>query len=192
MLLLYDGSFDIPQDETEVLAKRLLYKDVVLYQITQESEDATVSNSERRDSSLHIVTSESGGHVFRVQHEDYVKAMNSVLDTIKSRYTLALLPRSRDGQWHELQVRLTDSALAKHKPVRVEYGAGYLAVGSLNAVPPYSISYRQREKNAQLDPDLLHSIESPGWARTFTLTRTRTGLSVNPIRRNSFFADRQR
>jgi hypothetical protein len=160
ILLLYDGSFAIPKDEAEVLARRLLYKEAVLYQITAESEDFTGSNSEWRDSSIHIVSTESGGHVVHVQHEDYVKAMSSVLDTLRSRYTLAVMPRSKDGQWHELQVRLTDSALSKHKPVRLEYGAGYLAVGSFNAVPPYSISYRQGQTNTQLDPDLIHSIES--------------------------------
>jgi hypothetical protein len=161
ILLLYDGSFDIPQDETEVLARRLLYKEAVLYQITKESEDITDSNSGRRASSLHILSTNTGGHVVRVQREDYVKAMNSVLDTVKSRYTLGVMPRSKDGQWHELQVRLTDSALTKHNPVRVEYGAGYLAVGSLNAVAPYSISYRQVPTNTQLDSDLIHAIESP-------------------------------
>ena len=160
ILLLYDGSFAIPKDETDVLARRLLYKEAVLYQITAESEDFTGSNSERRDSSIHIVSTESGGHVVHVQHEDYVKAMSSVLDTLRSRYTLAVMPRSKDGQWHELQVRLTDSALSKHKPVRLEYGAGYLAVGSFNAVPPYSISYRQGQTNTQLAPDLIHAIES--------------------------------
>jgi len=161
ILLLYDGSFDIPKDETEVLARRLLYKEAVLYQITEETEDTTGSNTGRQDSSLHIVSTETGGHVVRVLHEDYVTAINSVLDTLKSRYTLAVTPRSKDGQWHELQVRLTDSALTKHKPVRVEYGAGYLAVGTLNSVPPYSISYRQDQTNTQLDPDLIHAVESP-------------------------------
>lgn len=161
ILLVHDDSFDIPKEETEVIARRLLYKEAVLYQITEESEDFTGSNSGSRGSSLGIVSSESGGHVVRVQHEDYAKAISSVLDTLQARYTLAVMPRSKDGQWHELQVRLTESALTKHKALRVEYGAGYLAVGSLNAVPPYSILYQQGQTNTQLDPDLIHAIESP-------------------------------
>jgi hypothetical protein len=161
IVLLDDGGFDFAPDETEILARRLLYKGAVLYQITGELEDAPGSNSGTRDSSLHILCSESGGHVVRVQHEDYMKAMSGVLDTVKARYSLAVTPSSNDGQWHELQVSLTDSALAKHKPVRLEYGAGYLAVGSLSAIPPYSISYRQGQASTQLDPDLIHAIESP-------------------------------
>jgi hypothetical protein len=160
ILLLHDGSFDFTPEQTEVLARRLLYKNAVLYQISQGSEVIAGSISGARASSLQVVSSESGGHVVHVQRGDYVKAMNSVLDTIKSRYTLAVMPRSKDGQWHELQVRLADSAMSKHKPVRLEYGAGYLDVGSLNAIPPYSISYPQGQTNTQLDPALIHALDS--------------------------------
>jgi hypothetical protein len=91
--------------------------------------------------------------------------MKSILQAVRFRYALGITPRSRDRQWHELRVKLTEAAVRKHKHARVGCGAGYLAGGSFGSFPPYSISQYRQAENSQLDPNLTHAIDSP------TLTR---------------------
>ena len=161
IVLLYDGSFALPKDEAEVMAKRLLYKRAVAYQIRGQLENLTGADPTAHDSSIQFISTETGGRVLVVSREDYLKAMNSIVDGLHFGYTLGVYPRSRDKQWHQIRVRLTEAALQKHKPVLVECGAGYLAVGSYGSVPPYSISNYQKATNPQLDPGLAHVVDSP-------------------------------
>lgn len=170
ILLLYDGGVDMQKDEAEVLAKRVTYKGAALYQITAEPPG----------SALHFITKESGGRVVRVRHDDYAEAVKHVFDALQCRYTLGVVPRSNDGQWHQLQVQLTQSALAKHSPVNVEYEAGYLAVDSIGSTPPYSISKYQEQGASRLDPELIAAIDSPTLSRTVHFDANAHGFLGEP------------
>jgi len=160
IVLLYDGRFSIPKDETELMAKKLLYNGAMVYQIGSQSENFTGLDPLAQNSSLQFISTHTGGSVFAVK-DDYLKAMDSLVETLHFRYTFGFGPRSRDKQWHELGVQLTEAAQQNHRPFRVHCGAGYLNVGSYWSVPPYSISKYQQATNPQLDPELTRAIESP-------------------------------
>lgn len=165
IVLLYDGRFSMRTDETELMAKKLLYKGVIVYQIGSQSENFADSEPLAKDSSLQFISAQTGGSAFAVKDDDYLRATNRIIDGLRFRYTLALFPGSRDRQWHELRAQLTEAAMEKHRPVRVHCGAGYLNVGSYGSVPPYSILKYQQATNSQLDPDLAHAIDSPTLSR---------------------------
>ena len=165
IVLLYDGRMGMTKDEADLLAKRLLYKGAIVYQVSDHREGFTGSDSHGKDSSLQFISTQTGGRAIPVQHADYVGAMNSILQALRFRYTLGITPPSRDRQWHELRVKLTEAALRKHKHARVDCGAGYLAGGSFGSVPPYSISQYRQAANSQLDPNLAHAIDSPALTR---------------------------
>jgi hypothetical protein len=165
IVLQYDGTMGMTKDEADLLAKRLLYKGVIVYQVTDHREHFAASNSGGKESSLKFISAQTGGRAIVVQHADYQGAINSIFQLLRFRYTLGISPPSRDRQWHELRVKLTEAALRKHKHARVDCGAGYLAGGSFGSVPPYSISQYRQAANSQLDPNLTHAIDSS------TLTR---------------------
>lgn len=156
IVLLYDGSMDVSRDDAELMAKKLLYHGAILYQAETRNK---YTNEER--SPFQIISHRTGGRVYSVQHEDYFQAMNSIMKALRFRYTLGVIPRNVDGQWHEIRVQLTEAALHKHKPVRVDYSTGYLAVNSFGAAPPYSKSNYRRSTGSNLDTILTNVLDSP-------------------------------
>ena len=76
--------------------------------------------------------------MYPVGHEDYLHVINDIIDGLRFRYTLGLRPSDIDGQRHTLRVKLTRAAPRKHRFVRVDYPAGYLASRSFGTTPPYS------------------------------------------------------
>jgi hypothetical protein len=161
VLLLYDGRAGMTEDEADLLAKRLLYKDVAVYQLTDTREGFAVPDSGGKDSSLQFISAQTGGHAIPVRDEGYLGALDSILQTLRFQYTLGIAPPSRDRQWHELRVKLTEPALRDHIHAQVDFGAGYLAGGSFGSVAPYSISRYRQAANSDLDPSLTNAIDSP-------------------------------
>jgi hypothetical protein len=135
IVLLHDGRVGMTKDETDLLAKRLLYKGAIVYQVSDHREAFTGSDSGGKDSSLQFISAQTGGRAILVRLADYVGAMNSILQVLRFRYILGIIPPSRGRQWHELRVKLTEAALRKHKHARVDFGAGYLAGGSFGSDP---------------------------------------------------------
>lgn len=156
VVLLYDGNMDVSRDEAELMARRLLYHGAILYQV--ENGDL---NTKEGHSPFQTVSHQTGGRVYSVRQGEYFQAMNSITRALRFRYTLGVTPRNIDGQWHEMRVQLTKAALQKHKLVRLDYGAGYLAVGSFKSVPPYSTSGYRRATDSSLDTILTHALDSP-------------------------------
>jgi hypothetical protein len=161
IIVLHDDKLEMSQAEADLASKKLLYRGVIVYQIRDHDEDIGRSSPSGQGSTLGFISTQTGGRIVPVRHGDYGEAMTSIVDTLRSRYELGVAPRAVDRQWHEIRVLLTDPALRAHKPVEVEYGAGYLADFSFGSSPPYSTSNYHTTTNPQLEPDFNSAIDSP-------------------------------
>ena len=124
IMLFGSANLDLPSDGADLIAKKLLYRGAVLYQVKNRSEGGRGEHSP-----LESICHRTGGRVYSVQHEDSLQAMNSIMSALCSRYTLGLVLHNVESEWHAVRVRLTKAALRKHKSVRVDYSTGYLAAG---------------------------------------------------------------
>ena len=165
IIVLHDDKLEMSQAEADLASKKLLYRGAILYRILDRSEDIGRSSPSGQGSTLGFISTQTGGRIVPVRHGDYGEAMTSIVDTLQSRYELGVAPGAVDRQWHEIRVLLTDPALRAHKPVELEYGAGYLADFSFDSSPPYSTANYHRATNPQLDPDFNSAIESPNLAQ---------------------------
>jgi hypothetical protein len=136
IIVLHDGKLEMSQAEAELASKKLLYRGVIINQIRDHDEDIGRSSPSGQGSTLGFICTQTGGRIVAVQHGDYGEATTNIVDTLQSRYELGVAPRAVDRQWHEIRVLLTDPALRAHKPVELEYGAGYLAAFSFGSSPP--------------------------------------------------------
>lgn len=123
-MLLGDASLDLPSDAADLIARKLLYRRAILYQVKDPSE-----GTRGEYSPFQTICRQTGGRVYSVQHESFFRAVNSIMSALRSRYTLGLVLHNVDSEWHEIRIRLTKAALHKHKSVRLDYGTGYLAAG---------------------------------------------------------------
>ena len=161
IVLLTDGSLDISKDDAELMAKRLLYRGVILYDVENRHEVLKGGHRKEESASLHSMSRQTGGRAYLIGDEDYLHVVNDIIDGLRFRYTLGLEPSNPDGQWHTLRVILTRAALAKHKTVRVNYPAGYLASWSFGTTPPYSKENHRRAIDSNLDNVLAQVLDSP-------------------------------
>jgi hypothetical protein len=161
IVVLSDGSLGISKDDAELMAKRLLYRGAILYDVENRHEVSKGARRKEERAFLQSISRQTGGRVYSLGHEDYVYAMNSIIEGLRFRYTLGLRPSDPDGQWHTLRVRLTKAALRKHMAIRVNYPAGYLAWGSFDATPPYSRKNYRRATDSSVDNVLASLLDSP-------------------------------
>lgn len=122
ILLLGNANLDLPKDGADPIARKLLSRGAVLYQVKNANEAIRGEHSP-----FEAICHQTGGRVYAVQHENFLEAMNRIMSALRSRYTLGLVLHNVDSEWHEIRVRLTKAALHKHKSVRVDYSFGYLA-----------------------------------------------------------------
>lgn len=155
IMVLHDGGLELSRDGADMIAKKLLYRGAILYQVKNSSEGTGAEHSP-----FQTISHQTGGRVYSVRSENSLQAMNSIMSALRSRYTLGLVLHNVDNEWQEIRVRLTKTAAQKHKSVRVEYGAGYLAVGSFNSVPPYSITNYRRAADSNIDTALARVLDS--------------------------------
>lgn len=165
IVAFYDGTIDIPRDEADLMAKKLLYHGAILYQVKNRDGNPKDSQMEEERLPLYAVSHQTGGRVYLVQHEDYLRATSSITSALRSRYILGWMPRDVDRQWHEIRVRLTEAALQKHKSVRLDYGTEYLALRSVEVGPPYSKLNYRRAIDTSLDTSLAHLLDNPTLSR---------------------------
>ena len=165
IVLLYDGGIDVSKDDADLMAKKLLYRRAIFYQIGKGHDEPTGLRPEEEHSSLQSISRQTGGRVYSIGHGDFLETMNSIISGLHFRYTLGVIPRNLDRQWHELRVQLTEATLHKHTSFRVNYGSGYLAVGSFDSVPPYSLLNFRRATNSNLDTLLDHVLDGPTLSR---------------------------
>lgn len=124
IMVLGDGSLDLSREGADLIAKKLLYRGAILYQVKNLNE-----GTGREHSPFQTISRRTGGRVYSVGPENSLQAMNSIMSALHSRYTLGLILHNVESEWHEIRVRLTKAALQKHKSVRLDYSTGYLAAG---------------------------------------------------------------
>jgi len=161
IVLLSGGSLEISKEDAELMAKRLLYRGAILYDVENRHEVSKGVHPKEECASLQSISRQTGGRVYSIGHEDYVHVMNSIIDGLRFRYTVGLRPADPDGHWHTLRVELTQAAVRKHKSIRVNYPAGYLAGGSFGATPPYSRKNYRRATDSNVDNVLAPVLDSP-------------------------------
>jgi hypothetical protein len=89
IVLLYDGSIDVSKDDADLMAKKLLYRRAIFYQIGNRRDEPKGLHPEEEHSSLQSISRQTGGRVYSIRREDYLKAMNSVISGLHFRYTKA-------------------------------------------------------------------------------------------------------
>jgi hypothetical protein len=156
IIVLHEGSLDLSRDDADLIAKKILYRGAILFQIKNPNEGTRGEHSP-----FQTISQRTGGRVYSVRNEGSLQAMNSIIRALRFRYTLGLILHSDNREWHEIRVRLTKTALLKHKSVRVDYSSGYLVAGSFGTVPPYSMSNYRRATDSNLDSILAHILDSP-------------------------------
>lgn len=161
IVLFSDGSLDISKDDAELMAKRLLYRGAILYDVENRHEVSKGVRRKEERPSLQSISRQTSGRVYSIGHEDYLHVMNSIIDGLRFRYTLGLRPSNPDGHWHMLRVELTRAALRKHRSIRVNYPAGYLAWESFDASPPYSRTNYRRATDSNVDNVFAQVLDSP-------------------------------
>ena len=161
IVLLTEVSLDISKDDAELMAKRLLYRGVILYDVENRHEVLKGGHRKEESPSLHSMSRQTGGRAYSIGDEDYLHVVNNIIHGLRFRYTLGLKPSNPDGQWHTLRVTLTQAALAKHKTVRVSYPAGFLASWSFGTTPPYSRENYRRATDTTIDNVLAQLLDSP-------------------------------
>ena len=84
IVLLYDGDMDVSPDDADLMAKKLLYHGAILYQVKNRDADSKDSQIEEEHSSFYPVTHQTGGRIYRVQHQDYLQAASGIMSAFFS------------------------------------------------------------------------------------------------------------
>ena len=156
IVVMHEGSLDLSRDVADLMAKKLLYRGAILFQVKNPSEGTRGEHSP-----FQTISQQTGGRLYSVRNEDSMQAMSSIISALRFRYTLGLILHSDNREWHEIRVRLTKATLLKHKSVRVDYSNGYLVGGSFGTDPPYSTTNYQRKKDSDLDAILAQVLDNP-------------------------------
>ena len=160
IVALSGGSLGISKDDAELMAKRLLYRGAILYDVENRHEVSMGGHRKEESPSLQSISRQTGGRMYPVGHENYLHGINEIIDGLRFQYTLGLRPSDIDGQWHTLRVKLTQAALRKHHFVRIDYPTGYLASWSFGTIPPYSRENFRRATDSNLDNVLAQALDS--------------------------------
>jgi hypothetical protein len=160
IIALSDGSLGLSKHDSELMAKKLLYRGAILYDVENRHEVSRSQHRKEEGASLQNISRQTGGRTYSVGHQGYFQVINDIMERLRFRYTLGLIPGHVDGQWHTIRVKLTSAALRKHQFVRLDYPTGYLA-SRFGTTLPYSMENYRRATDSNLDNVLAQVLDRP-------------------------------
>lgn len=127
IVFLYGGRGAQPQFELDDLVGDILETSGIVFGIKDEDQSniSPVGRGERGHL-VHYIAEQTGGQYFSARPEGYAAALEAILLQLHFRYQLGFIPPSIDGKHHEIDVRLSNQARARHKGMRLRFRTEYI------------------------------------------------------------------